>query len=76
MYEVKAQIEVADTDQILDDLVELFESHEKDCTCGIIDDVVVGYVEAEMLSSVTATLLRYTNQVNVQKVEDEELVFA
>ena len=76
MYEVKAQIALPDADRILDELVELFEAHRKDCTCGIVSDVVVGYVEEDMLSSVTTTLLRYTVQVNVQMVEDEELVLA
>jgi hypothetical protein len=76
MYEVKAQIDPTDSDQILDELVELFELHGQDCTCGIIHDSVVGYVEEEMLSPVTTTLLRYAVQVNVQMVEDETLVFA
>jgi hypothetical protein len=76
MYKVKAQIDLTDADRILDELVELFEVRDEDCTCGIIRDVVVGYVEEDMLSSVTATLLRYAAQVNVQMVEDEELVLA
>jgi len=76
MYEVKAQIDPMDSEQILDELVELFEARSKDCTCGIVSDIVVGYVEEDMLSAVTTLLLRYAAQVNVQMVEDEALVLA
>lgn len=76
MYEVKAQIDPADGEQILDELIEMFEAQGKDCTCGVIGDLAVGYVEADMLSAVSTTLLRYAGQVNVQRVEDEMLVLA
>jgi hypothetical protein len=76
MYEVKAQIDPVDGDQILDELIELFEAQGKDCTCGVIADIAVGYVEADMLSAVSTTLLRYAAQVNVQMVVDATLVLA
>lgn len=74
MYEVKAQIDPIDADRILDELVVLFETHHKDCTCGLVDDLVIGYVEEDMLSRVTTTILRHTPQVSVQIVEDEEVI--
>lgn len=74
MYEVKAQIDSTEADRILDELVELFETYRKDCTCGLVGDLVIGYVEEGMLSPVTTTLLRHTAQVSVQIVEEEELL--
>lgn len=42
MYEVKAQIDPTEVDRILDELVELFETYHKDCTCGLVGDLLIG----------------------------------
>ncbi len=76
MYEVKATLPAGKGvgDQILDELVALFEAHGQDCTCGLIPGAVVGYVEEDMLSPVTTLLLKYVPKVEVRVVvEDEEL---
>jgi hypothetical protein len=77
MYELKAMIDPADSARLLDELVLLFEAHDQDCTCGVVGNSVIGYAEEEMLSQITAVILRYAPQVNVQlAVEDEELALA
>jgi hypothetical protein len=77
MYELKATINPADADLLLDALILSFEAQGKDCTCGIVGDLVIGYVEEEMLSTITAIILRYAPQVHVQiAVEDEALAVA
>lgn len=74
---LKANINPTDADTVLDGLILLFEAQGKDCTCGIVGDLVIGYVEEEMLSIVTPIILRYAPRVNVQMaVEDEALVIA
>ncbi|MFN8493668.1 MAG: hypothetical protein U0350_39065 [Caldilineaceae bacterium] len=81
MYDLKARINAEDGDQLLDDLVALFEAHHQDCTCGVVGDadigsVAISYVEEELLSKVTAIMLCYAKRVHVQRVEDEALVAA
>ncbi|MBI4672237.1 MAG: hypothetical protein HY741_11310 [Chloroflexi bacterium] len=79
MYEVKAKIPSGTEvrDEILDELVGLFEAHGQDCTCGIVQEHVLGYVDEDMLSAVTALLLKFVSAVEVTlAAEDEELQFA
>jgi hypothetical protein len=67
MYEIKAaQPSIENSgDIIIDELVALFEAQGQDCTCGIANGAVMGYVEADMLAKVTALLLRYMPKVEV-----------
>ena len=60
MYEVKAPLLPIEGlgDQILDELVALYEAHQQDCTIGIAQGVTLGYVEADMLAKVTQAILR------------------
>lgn len=79
MYEVRAGIpaETALGDQILDELVTLFEVQGQDCTCGIVQGNILGYVDEDMLATVTALLLKHVPSVEVKlATEDEELEFA
>ena len=65
-------------DRILDELVALYEAHAQDCTVGIADGAILGYVEADMLADVTRTILRHLPKVEVQvaAAENEELALA
>jgi hypothetical protein len=77
MYEIKATLPSTESvgDHIIDELVALFEAHGQDCTCGIANGAVIGYVEEDMLAKVTTLLLRYMPKVEVQVVaEEDELV--
>lgn len=79
MYKVKAKLPSIDGlgDQVLDELVELFEAHDQDCTCGIVQGQVLGYVEHDMLSAVTTRLLKHAPSVEVKlATEDETFEFA
>ena len=76
MYEIKAMLPPVEGlgDRVIDELVALFEAHYQDCACGIVRGAMIGYVEEDMLTSVTALLLRYVAKVEVQAVAEEELV--
>lgn len=78
MYEVSANIpSTVSGDRILDELVALFEEHGQDCTCAIVKNSILGYVEEDMLSLVTASLLRHVSSVKVKlAMEGAELEFA
>lgn len=79
MYEVKAKLPPIDGlgDQVLDELVALYEMHNQDCACGLVQGNVLGYVEQDMLSAVTTLLLQHAPSVEVTlATEDEELAFA
>ena len=80
MYEIRAALlsQAALGDRILDDLVALFEAQAQDCTVGVADGPIVGYVEADMLADVTKTVLRHLPKVKVQIATEanEELAFA
>jgi hypothetical protein len=74
MYEIRATLptEKGLDDLVLDELVALFESHQQDCTCAVVRGAVLGYVEEDMLSPVTALLLKHAPKVEVQAVTEDE----
>ena len=80
MNEVKASLSSAEDlgDRILDELVALYEAHKQDCTVGIANGAILGYVEPDMLADVTRTILRHLPKVEVQVAtkENEELALA
>jgi len=61
-------------DRIMDDLIAVFEANGKDCTCGIACDVLISYVEEDMLPQVMDVMLRYAHEVKVQTVIGDELL--
>jgi hypothetical protein len=76
MYEVKASLKQPEAvrEQMLDDLIALFEAHGKDATCGLVQDEVLVFVEEDLLSPITNLILHYADEVKIQiVVEDEEL---
>ena len=75
MYEVKASLFASEGlgERILDELVALYEAHGQDCTIGIANGAILGYVEEDMLAEVTKTILRHLPKVEVQVAPEEEL---
>ena len=67
MYELKAILPSIQGlgDRILDELVALYEAHAHDCTVGITNGAILGYVEEDMLAGVTKTILRHLPKVEV-----------
>jgi hypothetical protein len=74
MYEVKASLSSAEDlgDLILDELVALYEANKQDCTVGIANGAILGYVEADMLADLTKTILRHLPKVEVQVASQEK----
>ncbi len=74
MYEITAPLPAIEGvgDQILDELIELYEAQGQDCTCGIARGSIIGYVEDDMLAMVTALLLKHVTKVEVQTAPEDE----
>jgi hypothetical protein len=80
MYEIRTKLPNGHdvSNQVIYELVELFEPNGQDCTCGVADGAVIGFVDEDMLGKVTSLLLRYVAKVEVQTGHEDkdELVTA